>query len=118
MDEKKSKVRFRKLTKEEIANLPPQKGSARSPSRWDDVLDAIAAGETVAIEVSSEKEFRGFRIGLARVAARAERRMKLDFRKGHDGALVVSLSSEPFRSQNAQTPSQRKAPKRSGEENT
>jgi hypothetical protein len=112
-----SEVRYRKLTKEEIATLPAKKSPVRSPSRWDPVLDDIAAGETVAIEVTSDKEFRGSRIGLARVAARPERGMKLDFRKGAEGELVVSLSAEPFRSQNDRGFSARKPRKRTVEQN-
>jgi hypothetical protein len=117
MDKVASKVRYRKLTQEEIATLPAKKNSRRSPSRWDPILDDIAAGETVAIEVSSEKEFRGFRIGLARVAARAERGMKLDFRVGPAGELVVSLSAEPLRSRNERNFIPPKTHKRTAEQN-
>jgi hypothetical protein len=112
-----SEVRYRKLTKEEIATLPAKKSPVRSPSRWDPILDDIASGETVAIEVSSDKEFRGSRIGLARVAARPEREMKLDFRKGAQGELVVSLSAEPFRSQNERSFGARRPRNRTVEQN-
>jgi len=108
-------VQFRKLTKEEIANLPPKKSPAKSASRWDAVLDAIATGETVAIPVSSAEQLRGYRIGLARVAARQERKMKLDFRVDSDGSLIASLSSEPFRNRNEASPSPRKGRKRTDE---
>ena len=117
MDKGASKVRFRTLTNEEIAKLPPKKSPSKSPSRWDPILDAIADGKTVAIEVSSEKERRGSRIGLARVAARAERRMKLDFRAGPAGELVASLSAEPFRSQSERSFGSRKTHKRTADQN-
>jgi hypothetical protein len=109
-------VKFRKLTREEIAKLPPRRTATRSASQWDEALDAIAAGETIAIEVSSEQQLRGYRIGLARVAAREERKMKLDFREAADGSLVVSLSSEPFHPRNEQSPGPRRA-RKSAEKN-
>jgi hypothetical protein len=95
--ERNMPIKFKRLTKEEIAKLPPKKTPAKRADRWDEILDAVAEGDVISIPVEPPDSLRGMRIGVARVATGERWRMKLEFRELDDGrTLVIMKSEEPF----------------------
>jgi len=65
-------------TKKEFEELPVPVTPSKKVSPLMPALDEIRAGKIVFISYSSEKEMRGIRIGLARLAGSDE--IKLEFR--------------------------------------
>lgn len=64
-----------------------------NPSQWEQVLADLQSGKPQGIPFDTEKQLKGYRIGLARAAA--TKGMKLEFR-ADTHILGVRKSSEPY----------------------
>lgn len=71
-------------------HAPPPKEA--KPSPYDKLLSDLEAGEILEVPMA-EKDFKGFRIGIARRAR--TRGFKLEFRSGDEG-LLIRKSEEPL----------------------
>jgi hypothetical protein len=85
-------IEHKKISQADFAKFPVP-SPKKTTSDWDLVLDELENGDVISIPVESDKQLRGFRIGMARRAA--SREMKLEFR-ATETALAVRKSDQPY----------------------
>lgn len=88
-------------TDEAFDALPARGTGRRVDSRQAEILDDVAAGKVRTIRAADERDLRGVRVSLGRVAT--QRGVKLDDRV--DGpTLYVRKSDEPLRGRTSEQP--------------
>jgi hypothetical protein len=107
-------VRFEEVDEATWNEAAPPKQGKVSP--WDGLVETLESGKPLRVPVSSEKELRGARIGIARRAR--SRGYSVTFRVSEGALLVRTSQEEPrarrTRSQSSPTPGTDGQPRRRG----
>jgi hypothetical protein len=83
---------YKKMSETEWRAMPETQ-STKKPNEWADLVDELQNGQPVSLDIPADRNVKGVRIAIARLAATKE--MKLQFRqKGQ--TLAMRRSETPY----------------------